>query len=544
MQTISAVQGHAGLRALAIGVGALVLELLRRVRVRPSGVPIIPGQFLLGSLLSITRAVARKEQNEFFLQQHWAFGQTWAAKVPFMSWMIVTTRPENVKHVLKDNFESYPKGPRLQGLKELLGHGIFISDGEEWHSQRKTASLIFTAKLFREHIWVVVRRNARKLRDIFEAVEPGKVLDVYNVLNRFTLDTIGEIGFGKCIGSLEDPSSPFLRSFDRTQQISFQRLFTPFWPLLRLLGLGFERETREHFRRVDSYSRSVVRELCEGIAEGSGKGKGVAWADIEAQKSFVGVFVKDALARGEHLSEDFLRDLVLNFLLAGRDTTAHALSWTFYCLALHPDAETRARQEVSEVCGVRGPAYEDLGRLPYLQAVLSEVLRLYPSVPFDAKTAARDDTLPDGTFVPRGSGVAYNIYSMGRDRAIWGADAEEFRPERWLEMEEVPSNYDYPVFNAGPRECLGRRLAQVEMKACLATLLPHVSLRLAVPREQICPDAQLSIGMGRGLPCFVEQVADREKDFGSSASTVAQSDCVSTLSEGTSAAPERPTPEL
>merc|ERR1712190_92205 len=109
------------------------------------------------------------------------------------------------------------------------------------------------------------------------------------------------------------------------------------------------------------------------------------------------------------------------------------------------------------------------------EATLSEALRLYPSVPLDIKVATRSDTWPDGTFVPAGSVIMYNIYAMGRDISIWGADAAAFRPERWLEMKQVPSNYDYAVFNAGPRECLGRRLALVEMKACMATLLPHLS---------------------------------------------------------------------
>jgi fatty acid omega-hydroxylase len=249
----------------------------------------------------------------------------------------------------------------------------------------------------------------------------------------------------------------------------------------------------------------------------------VAWADIEARKSFVGLFVEDAQRRGEPLSEDFLRDLVLNFLIAGRDTTAQALSWAIYLICAHPEVEATARQEISDVCGVRGPVYEDMNRLRYLQAVISEALRLYPSVPNDIKTTLRDDTLPDGTFVPAGTLVVYDICSMGRDAATWGSDAQTFRPERWLEMSEAPGMYHYPVFNAGPRECLGRRLAMVEMKMCLATLLPQLSFRLAVPADEVTVDAQMTIGMGRGLPCFVVRATEKER-ANSSASTGADSE--------------------
>merc|ERR1711920_614001 len=102
-------------------------------------------------------------------------------------------------------------------------------------------------------------------------------------------------------------------------------------------------------------------------------------------------------------------------------------------------------------------------------------------------------------------------------------DAEVFRPERWLEMNEMPDNFRYPVFNGGSRECLGRRLAMVEMKTCLATLLPNISFELAVPADQICTDSQLTIGMGRGLPCFVRGRIEND-DAKSTISTSARSE--------------------
>ncbi|CAE8643414.1 unnamed protein product, partial [Polarella glacialis] len=183
-----------------------------------------------------------------------------------------------------------------------------------------------------------------------------------------------------------------------------------------------------HFSLLDSYSRNVVRELRASIAkEGDpSKAGGSVWGDVEASKSFVGLFLEDAKQRGEDLSEDFLRDLVLNFLIAGRDTTAQALSWTIFCLCKDPRVAAKARAEVAEVCGGREPAYEEINRLPYVQAVLHEALRLYPSVPLDFKVAADDDVWPDGTHVRRGNVIVYHIYAMGRDPAIWGEDAGEF----------------------------------------------------------------------------------------------------------------------
>merc|ERR550539_1245178 len=114
-------------------------------------------------------------------------------------------------------------------------------------------------------------RNAKKARAILSGSPTDKPVDFFNLMNRFTLDTIGEIGFGKHIGSLEDPSSPFLRSFDRAQQIVMMRFVTPFWEVLRFLGVGSEVDRREHFSRLDDYSRTVVRELQASISHDSGK---------------------------------------------------------------------------------------------------------------------------------------------------------------------------------------------------------------------------------------------------------------------------------
>lgn len=519
-------------------VAIIVYKLVKRRRERPRGsnITFIPGHWLFGNLFEVIRAAMNRQMLQMGVRRHQIFGRTIALKIPLRPWTVKTTCPKNVEYILKTNFHNYPKGASFSArLFELLGGGIFNVDGQEWHRQRKTTSRMFTATLLKEHIWVVVRRNARKLRDILESRDPHKPVDVFNLMNRFTLDSIGEIGFGRCIGSLEDPSSPFLASFDKAQQISFWRFVNPFWRLFRLFGIGPEKERREHFGLLDAYSRSVVRELCSNMDHDAGKTNSVGWADIEARKSFLGLFLEDAKAQGKTLSEPYLRDLVLNFLIAGRDTTAQALSWTIFCLSQNPEAEAAARRQVIDVCGVRGPAWEDMSNLPYLDAVISEALRLYPSVPQDMKKALCDDVWPDGTFVASGSQVIYDIYSMGRDHSTWGEDAEQFRPERWLEKDFSVSNYQYPVFNAGPRECLGRRLAMVEMKTCLAMLLPQVSFKLAVPIEQVETATQLTIGMHRGLPCFVTKITAAER-VGSTISTTFHSDGEAAPSETASSA--------
>jgi cytochrome P450 len=200
-----------------------------------------------------------------------------------------------------------------------------------------------------------------------------------------------------------------------------------------------------------------------------------------------------------------LRDVVLNFVIAGRDTTATTLSWFTYMAMSHPDVAEklrrelcafeaeRAREEGVELAPCGGPdaaaddesfaarvaqfagllTYDSLGKLVYLHACVTETLRLYPAVPQDPKGILEDDVLPDGTKVRAGGMVTYVPYSMGRMEYNWGADAARFRPERWINEDGAFRNaspFKFTAFQAGPRICLGKDSAYLQMKMALAIL--------------------------------------------------------------------------
>eukprot|EP00929_Paragymnodinium_shiwhaense_P049169 TRINITY_DN2481_c0_g1_i1.p1 TRINITY_DN2481_c0_g1~~TRINITY_DN2481_c0_g1_i1.p1 ORF type:complete len:537 (-),score=106.59 TRINITY_DN2481_c0_g1_i1:285-1811(-) len=458
---------------------------------RPRGAPTLPGYPFFGCVVDQLRAMFERRRYHWLHNWHKKLKtDTMIMVMPHEYW-VETADPKNFEHVLKGNFDNYVKGPLWKSpLKDLLGDGIFNVDGEMWYHQRKLASQMFTQKAFKSHIWQVVNKNTAKVVELLRNQAAGEVIDIFNLLNRFTLDTIGEIGFAKSVGSLEDPETPFLRSFDRQQQICVLRFVNPLWKLQRFLGVGEEAEGPKHLKLMNDYAQQTVRELREDL-------------DGEGGNSFVGLFLKDARACGLPYDDAFLRDMVINFVIAGRDTTAQALAWCLFRIMQNPAVQQKMREEIQEVCGEQDLMYDDLNRLKYVHAVINEALRLHPSVPLDAKVALADDTLPDGTWVPRGCVIAYNIYSMCRSTKLWGADAEVFRPERWLELKETPSPYVYPVFNAGPRECLGKRLSYVEMKALLVSVLRSVDLTLAMPAEDVGYDCQLTLGMQPGLFCTV-----------------------------------------
>lgn len=485
------------LQAVVLGTGCLVasaaaLKYYLNERT-PKGCAKVRGSGwlgLLGALPEMWKCILKYEAHSELVKYHDDLGNTldfdFGILQLFLAPMIITRDPQNVKFMLKTQFENFEKGETFHAIgQDVLGDGIFNVDGESWFKQRKTASQMFTANRFKQHIWRVVEKNCNKVISILaEQQEP--VIDMFSLLNRFTLDSIGEIGFGADIGSLENPVSPFLKSFDEAQRIIFKRFVLPGWRLFRLLGLGPEAQTRRHMRALRSYSRRIVEDLAEALEKPAGD-------------SFVGLFMKNEPG----LHPEFLADLVLNFLIAGRDTTAQALSWCLFLVMQHPAVEERILEEVERVSFGKSLSYDQLSQLSYTEAVLREALRLYPSVPLDSKFVTEAMTLPDGTWVPRGSMVIYNSYAMGRSKQIWGEDAAEFRPERWLNA-EPKDPYEYPVFHAGPRECLGKRLAMVEMKTVLAELLRHASFRLAVPKDQVLPDTSATLGMSSGLKCHYE----------------------------------------
>jgi len=474
--------------AAAALAGALALQVYRRWRQRPRNVAYERRIWPFGHLHLLLEGLRGYKMHEALSSSHEKLGaDTLWLDIPLLPPFIFTIDPKNVEHILKVNFDNYPKGHLMHSrMEDLLGDGIFNADGAIWHTQRKTSSKMFTANKFKNHIWKVVEKNSAKVVRLLNSTPQGQSVDLFNLLNRFTLDSIGEIGFGADIGSLEKADSPFLKSFDKAQQIILLRFVVPGWQVLRRLGLGMEWGTRRHFDLLRDYSKDIVQDLKGSL-------------DSEAGDSFVGLFMKS----GEVSSDKLLEDLVLNFLIAGRDTTAQAMSWCLWNIMQHPDVEQNILEEAERTCGSGPLKYDMINKLDYLEAVIRESLRLYPSVPIDLKEAAADDVWPDGTRIARGSTVAYSAYGMGRSKKIWGEDAAEFRPGRWREMQAPPDAYTYTAFHAGPRECLGKRLAMVEMKALLLLIVKEVKLTLAVPADTIRPDMQLTIGMSSGLPCYV-----------------------------------------
>ncbi|KAL6853517.1 hypothetical protein ACP4OV_019546 [Aristida adscensionis] len=423
----------------------------------------------------------------------------------------ITAHPANVEHILKTNFGNYPKGDlAVSMIEDFLGHGIFNSDGDQWLWQRKAASFEFSKRSLRSFVVDAVRSEVveRLLPLLAAAASGGRTLDVQDVLERFAFDSICRVAFDDDPACLTDDamaapqSAEFMRAFDDAQNAVMARFMSPIksaWRLKRLLNVEPERRMREALATIHGYAARVVRERRER------GGAGLASRDD---------FLSRFAAGGEH-SDESLRDVVTNFLLAGRDTTSSALTWFFWLVSGRPDVEDRIVREVRAVraAGRRRSApapatfsFDELRDMHYLHAAITESMRLYPPVAVDTHSCREDDVLPDGTFVGKGWLVTYCAYAMARVQEIWGKDCEEFRPERWLGDDGAfrpESPFKYPVFHAGPRMCLGKEMAYIQMKSIVACVFERFSFRYVGGEQHPGLVLSLTLRMKGGLPMQV-----------------------------------------
>ncbi|GLJ37732.1 hypothetical protein SUGI_0766640 [Cryptomeria japonica] len=414
---------------------------------------------------------------------------------------VVTANPENVEHILKTRFENYPKGKIFNEiLNDLLGNGIFNADGEAWRIQRKIASYEFNTKSLRNFIVDCVQSETtdRLVPVLEQACQRGTFLDLQDVLRRFSFDNICKVAFGmdpNCL-DLSLPRSEFADAMDLACQLSSKRarsVISLEWKIKRALKIGSEKELADAIRVVHEFAGDVIH-------------RRNAELDVFSQLKS-DLLSRFLLLTEESFDEKHLRDIVVSFVLAGRDTTASSLTWFFWLLSSHPDVEERILREVSEK-KEELLSFEEIKGMQYLHAAICESMRLYPPVRFDSKFAVEDDCLPDGTFVKKGSWVTYHPYAMGRMESIWGKDCMEFKPERWIkEGVFVPeSPFKYAVFQAGPRVCLGKEMAFIQMKYIAASVIRGFRFRVD-PQHRADSIPSLTSTMRNGLPVQVQKRA-------------------------------------
>ncbi|XVF73353.1 hypothetical protein PTKIN_Ptkin12aG0194700 [Pterospermum kingtungense] len=296
-----------------------------------------------------------------------------------------TTDIRNVEHILKTNFDKYSKGKYNQEiLSDFLGQGIFAVDGDKWRQQRKLASFEFSTRVLRDFSCSVFRKNAAKLTAaISELAVSGQAFDMQNILMKCTLDSMFKVGFGidlNCMDESNKEGNTFMKAFDDTNEMVYWRYVDPFWKLKRSLNIGSEATLNKNIKVIYNFVDNVV----------STKRKLLAMErDMNVKEDILSRFLVESEKNPETMTDKYLREIILNFIIAGKDTSANTLSWFFYMLCKNPLIQEKIAQEVMDIVGSEGNVDDfvtnitdaTLEQMHYLHAAITETLRLYPAVP-------------------------------------------------------------------------------------------------------------------------------------------------------------------
>ncbi|KAF9436991.1 hypothetical protein BGZ76_002346 [Entomortierella beljakovae] len=457
----------------------------------PKGLP------LIGNLLWML-SIPMEKVSQMHDENHEKYGSIWTFSMPSLGRTIVVNDPAVLEHVLKTNFWAYEKGEKLiDSMEDMLGGGIFNADGEQWRWQRKMASHIFNVKAFRDYTNnVFVQESNTVARYLDTIAKSGSTVDIQDIFLKFTLDSFGEVSFSKSFGCLDNPDQEveFAAAFDRLNGVISERLFRGPWRFYEW-ATGISKQVSTDKKIVIDFALDIIRH------------RRVNGFD-KPQKDLLQLFMDVKGEDGQYLSDDMLKDSILNFIIAGRDTTAQALSWMFYLMhrsTSDKNITKKLRDEIQSVLGDDGvPTYESSKKMKYAEACLYEALRLYPSVPRNFKVCVQDDVLPNGHEIKKGENFIWSSWTMGRDTNVWGLDAKEYKPERWF-VDEKFSPSKFPAFHAGPRTCLGQQFATIEAITIMSILFRQFDFELVDPNNEPPYAKGLTLPIAAGLPIRVSR---------------------------------------
>ncbi len=392
----------------------------------------------------------------------------------------IVTDADMAHEVLVEQASSFTKSAGLQFLKPLLGEGLLTAEGEPHRRHRKLLAPAFAPKRLAAYGEVMVEETLRQT----ESWHDGQSIDLSAEMMAMTLAIAGRTMFGADVRNDATTVAHGLELGMESHEESLQSIIRlgPEWPLPRHLKMR---------RAAKTLDQVVYRLIKEGRARGTDKGDVLSILLLARDEE-----------DGTGLTDAQVRDEVMTLLLAGHETTANALTWTWYELARNPGVLARLVAEI-DTLGGRRVTIEDLPALPYNLAVVEEAMRLHPPAYMTGREASCDLKIGGHAFA-KGTIVAVNIRGIHR-RADYYPDPDAFRPERMLaDAKKQRPRERYLPFGAGPRVCIGSHFALLEGQLALATLVQQARLRQVSPKV-VSYDPQVTLRPKGGMPMIVEK---------------------------------------
>src|SRR6266576_3261909 len=391
---------------------------------------------------------------------------------------IFVNHPDLIEEVLVGHPRRYVKGRVLRANRHVFGDGLLTSEGDFWLRQRRLAQPAFHRARIASYAETMVQYAQRML----ESWRGGEERDVHREMMRLTLKIVVKTLFDADVaGDAQDVG----KSLELLLELgaNFRRtLFVPHW-VPTPTNLRIKRE----IAFIESILYRIIRER-----RASGRDAG----------DLLSMLLHAQDEDGTRMTDTQLRDETITLFLAGHETTASSLSWTWWLLAQNPAVEAKLHAELDEVLNGRAPSLDDLSRLPYTGNVITESMRLYPPAWGLARVAIEDNELA-GYAVKKGMGVAMAQWVVHRDPR-WYDAPEEFRPERWEAdlLKRLP-RFAYFPFGGGPRQCIGNAFALMEAALILATIARKFRLRL-VANHPVAPLASITLRPRHGVRVMLE----------------------------------------
>ncbi|KAH7259238.1 cytochrome P450 [Fusarium redolens] len=417
---------------------------------------------------------------------------------------ILVTNPLLLADLLVHNCYDFTKPKRISSfLRHILGDGLIIVEGEPHKFLRKNSTPAFHFRHIKElypMMWQKSQSLARALNQDM-AASRSSTIELNSWASKVTLDIIGIAGLGRKFDAVEKKKDPLADIYEGLLEPSREKLI--FSMLSLAIGLPIIRLIPWKMNDVFNYLTGTLNELCFPMIQEKKA------AILEKGDDHFDVL--SLLIKSNNFSDESLKDQLLTFLAAGHETTSSALTWACYLLTKHPEYQAKLREEVRNGLPeelATNPTVDLAGileQLPYLNGIMHETLRLYPTVPLTMRQAIRDTRIGD-QFIPEGTDIMVSIWYINRSEAIWGPDATEFKPERWITDDGKPnqnggasSNYNFLTFLHGPRSCIGQGFAKAEMRCLLATMIRSFEWKLAMDDKLVMPRGVITIKPENGM---------------------------------------------
>eukprot|EP00486_Rosalina_sp_Unknown_P005666 CAMPEP_0201569502 /NCGR_PEP_ID=MMETSP0190_2-20130828/11206_1 /ASSEMBLY_ACC=CAM_ASM_000263 /TAXON_ID=37353 /ORGANISM="Rosalina sp." /LENGTH=483 /DNA_ID=CAMNT_0047991875 /DNA_START=26 /DNA_END=1474 /DNA_ORIENTATION=+ len=348
----------------------------------------------------------------------------YSTSIPTGRSFIFLVDPDLIDLLFRLKFGDADKGSEVRAaLSPMFGKGIFSSDGTIWKKHRAIASRMFTVRSLRDYMFKVFIETTdlfiQKCEEIFE--KDGEV-DIYDMYNRLTLEAFTQVAFGVPLGTIAcaPQEVQFSKSFDEGFQICTKRFFDVTWPVQKLLNIGREKTLKKHLKIINEFAKDIIHKKKEHFKRLQQKKLNKTGNDenLKERYDLMSLFLKD----DQNVKDEELRDVALNFIIAGRDTTAQLLSWFSYLLTQPENSkvEENIMNEINQYIGDSVDLdYNVINNCQYLESSFLETLRLRPSVPHLVRYAKTDIPLPTGNVIRKGNGIVIPTYAMGRMPWIW-----------------------------------------------------------------------------------------------------------------------------